>query len=59
MGGGGGGGEVEAAALVAGRTAQDMRLFFSRRIGLSDDGAAIPILAGTRLTGRGRSRLAR
>jgi hypothetical protein len=31
---------------------QDMRLFFSRRIGLSDDGAAIPILAGTRLTGR-------
>ena len=29
-----------------------MRLFFSRRIGLSDDGEAIPILAGTRLTGR-------
>ena len=25
---------------------QDMRLFFSRRIGLSDDGEAIPILAG-------------
>jgi hypothetical protein len=29
-----------------------MRLFFSRRIGLSDEGVAIPILAGTRLTGR-------
>ena len=29
-----------------------MRLFFSRRIGLSDDGEPIPILAGTRLTGR-------
>ncbi len=28
-----------------------MRLFFSRRIGLSDTGA-IPILGGTRLTGR-------
>ena len=46
-GGGGGGGN-------AGRqnASQDMRLFFSRRIGLSDRGAAIPILAGTRLTGR-------
>ena len=31
---------------------QEMRLFFSRSIGLSDSGAAIPILAGTRLTGR-------
>jgi hypothetical protein len=30
----------------------DMVLFFSRRIGLSDDGEAIPILGGTRLTGR-------
>src|SRR5688572_16703388 len=29
-----------------------MRLFFSRRIGLSDNAEAIPILAGTRLTGR-------
>jgi hypothetical protein len=43
-GGGGGGGRQNAA--------QDMRLFFSRRIGLSDAGLAIPILAGTRLTGR-------
>jgi len=30
----------------------DMRIFFSRRIGLSAAGEAIPILAGTRLTGR-------
>jgi hypothetical protein len=29
-----------------------MRLFFSRRIGLSDIGGEVPILAGTRLTGR-------
>jgi hypothetical protein len=43
-GGGGGGGRQNAS--------QDMRLFFSRRIGLSDAGASIPILAGTRLTGR-------
>jgi uncharacterized protein DUF5916/cellulose/xylan binding protein with CBM9 domain len=32
---------------------QEMRLFFSRRIGLSENGlVSIPILAGTRLTGR-------
>ncbi len=31
---------------------QDAVLFFSRRIGLSDDAAAIPILGGRRLTGR-------
>ena len=43
-GGGGGGGRQNAS--------QDMRLFFSRRIGLGDSGDAIPILAGTRLTGR-------
>ena len=30
----------------------DLRLFFSRRIGLSEAGASVPILAGTRLTGR-------
>ncbi|MBI4484632.1 MAG: carbohydrate binding family 9 domain-containing protein, partial [Acidobacteria bacterium] len=29
-----------------------MRLFFSRRIGLSEDGEPIPIVAGTRLSGR-------
>jgi hypothetical protein len=43
-GGGGGGGRQNAS--------QDMRLFFSRQIGLSEDGESIPILAGTRLTGR-------
>jgi len=48
-GGGGGGGN-----FGAGRTnqPQDMRLFFTRRIGLSDDGQALPILGGTRLSGR-------
>ncbi len=30
----------------------EMQLFFSRQIGLSPDGSAIPILGGTRLTGR-------
>lgn len=30
----------------------DMMFFFSRRIGLSDDGKVIPILGGARLTGR-------
>ena len=50
FGGGGGGG----GGNFAGRQNQsgDMRLFFSRRIGLSEAGTAIPILAGTRLTGR-------
>ena len=31
---------------------RETRLFFSRRIGLSEDGEPIPLLAGTRLTGR-------
>jgi hypothetical protein len=46
--GGGGGGPT------AGRqnSSQELRLFFSRRIGLSDNGEAIPVLAGTRLSGR-------
>jgi hypothetical protein len=43
-GGGGGGGRQNPS--------QDMILFFSRQIGLSADGSAIPILGGTRLTGR-------
>ncbi len=43
-GGGAGGGRQNAS--------QDMLLFHSRRIGLSDNGDAIPILGGTRLTGR-------
>ena len=49
-GGGGGGGGAGGAARQNG--SQDMRLFFSRRIGLSGSGEEIPILAGTRLTGR-------
>jgi len=51
-GGGGGGGGTGGGG--GGRTNQvgDNILFFSRRIGLSDEGNAIPILAGTRLTGR-------
>jgi hypothetical protein len=47
-GGGGGGGGFGGRQNAA----QPMQLFFSRRIGLSDSGNAIPILAGTRLTGR-------
>lgn len=43
-GGGGGGGRQNPS--------QDMIFFFSRQIGLSDTGGAIPILGGTRLTGR-------
>ena len=48
-GGFGGGGN-----FGAGRTnqTQDMRLFFTRRIGLSGGGQALPILGGTRLSGR-------
>jgi hypothetical protein len=43
-GGGAGGGRQNAS--------QDMIFFFSRQIGLSPNGDAIPLLAGTRLTGR-------
>jgi hypothetical protein len=60
--GGGFGGFASPGAAAAGtgggtstrqNASQEMRLFFSRRIGLSEDGlVAIPILAGTRLTGR-------
>ena len=46
---GGGGNNITSGRQ---NQSQDMRLFFSRRIGLSDDGQAIPILGGTRLTGR-------
>jgi hypothetical protein len=48
-------GGVGAGAIVFGgrqNGSQDMRLFFSRRIGLSDAGNALPILGGTRLSGR-------
>ena len=44
-GGGGGGGRQNAIG-------NDMIFFFSRNIGLSSTGDAIPILGGTRLTGR-------
>jgi Domain of unknown function (DUF5916)/Carbohydrate family 9 binding domain-like len=47
-GGGGGGGGAQGRQNVS----QDMVFFFSRQIGLSPAGDAIPILAGTRLTGR-------
>src|SRR5213075_489188 len=49
------GGGVGAGSVVFGgrqNGSQDMRLFFSRRIGLSDSGDALPILGGTRLSGR-------
>ncbi|MBI2817245.1 MAG: carbohydrate binding family 9 domain-containing protein [Acidobacteria bacterium] len=42
----GGGGGRQGANI------SDMIPFFSRRIGLSDDGSPIPILGGTRLSGR-------
>ena len=45
---GGGGGAAGGRQNVS----QDMIFFFSRQIGLSPTGDAIPILAGTRLTGR-------
>ena len=48
-------GGVGAGAIIFGGRQngnQDMRLFFSRRIGLSDSGGALPLLAGTRLSGR-------
>jgi hypothetical protein len=49
---GGGGGGQGGGGGPRQNASQDMRLFFSRRIGLSDDSQEIPILAGTRLTGR-------
>ncbi len=45
--GGGGGGP----GGIAGGGGGLLSLFYSRRIGLSDDGQAVPILAGGRLTG--------
>jgi hypothetical protein len=41
-----------AGMFNMGTTADEADLFFSRRIGLSDSGQEIPILAGTRLTGK-------
>jgi len=48
----GGGGATGGGGAGRQNASQDMRLFFSRRVGLSETGDAIPILAGTRLTGR-------
>ena len=52
--GGGGGGGGGGGNFGAGRTnnTQDMRLFFTRTIGLSENGQTLPILGGTRLSGR-------
>ncbi|HWP85443.1 MAG TPA: DUF5916 domain-containing protein, partial [Terriglobia bacterium] len=47
------GGSETGPAATAGRTPpRDMIFFHSRRIGLSEGGAPIPIWGGTRLTGR-------
>jgi hypothetical protein len=52
-GGGTGGGNTlyQTISPRANSVRNDMILFFSRTIGLSDSGDAIPILGGTRLTG--------
>ena len=47
-----GGGGTTGGTATRQNASQETRLFFSRRIGLSDNGDAIPILAGTRVTGR-------
>jgi Domain of unknown function (DUF5916)/Carbohydrate family 9 binding domain-like len=45
-------GGTSPAAAGRQNTPPDTRMFFSRQIGLSDAGDAIPILAGARLSGR-------
>jgi hypothetical protein len=45
-------GSASPAASGRQNSPPDAKLFFSRQIGLSDQGAAIPILAGSRVTGR-------
>ena len=45
-------GNASPAASGRQNSPPDTKLFFSRTIGLSDSGDAIPILAGSRLTGR-------
>jgi uncharacterized protein DUF5916/cellulose/xylan binding protein with CBM9 domain len=52
FGGGGIGGGGGGATAGRQNSSQELRLFFSRRIGLSDNGEVIPVLAGTRLSGR-------
>jgi len=43
---------TEGAGIFAFGRTQETQLFYSRRIGLSDDGSPIPLLAGARLSGR-------
>ena len=43
---------LENAGLFAVGTPREVDVFFSRRIGISDDGQVIPILAGARLSGK-------
>jgi hypothetical protein len=50
--GGGGAGGVQINSGGGANNSQDAILFFSRRLGLGDNGSSIPILGGTRLTGR-------
>lgn len=42
----------ERSAVFDFRTGGQSRLFFSRKIGLTDEGAPVPIIAGARLVGR-------
>jgi hypothetical protein len=43
---------TEGAGIFAFGRAEETQLFYSRRIGLADDGTPIPLLAGARLSGR-------
>ena len=45
-------GSASPTSLARQNTPPDMKLFFSRQIGLSDAGTAIPILVGSRVSGR-------
>jgi len=43
---------TEGAGIFSFGRAEETQLFYSRRIGLADDGTPIPLLAGARLSGR-------
>jgi len=43
---------TEGSGIFAFGRQEETQLFYSRRIGLSDDGSPIPLLAGARLSGR-------
>ena len=51
-GGGGGGGGPQSSAAAAGNVSDTPSLFYSRRVGLSQNGQSVPIEAGGRVTGR-------